>query len=309
MIDLLHIGFPMSYTILGISFLFGAVIAFLLFGFFSAVVILLFSWFGILRITPILQMVEKAISYFMKDKIDSLKKGIHSSFTWEGKVPTKPAIYLFHPHGAYCASFFFNTLTSLTRWPIEKARSVVVKYLYWLPFGEEICDSIGCVPNNYEDMKKVLDRSESLSVIPGGLLEMVGIEKGKIRCKLRRRAGVFRLALETGTPLVPVLVYGENELYELADFPIFRLIQSLCMKIGFALPIPSFKSLQKWFRMMDEGLQEPIHSVIGDILEVKQVEKVTEDDIDALRTTYIQKLRELYTKTHPAHYADEIEIL
>lgn len=27
------------------------------------------------------------------------------------------------------------------------------------------------------------------------------------------RTGVFKLALETGTPIVPVLTYGENELF------------------------------------------------------------------------------------------------
>ena len=37
---------------------------------------------------------------------------------------------------------------------------------------------------------------------------------------------------------------------------------------------------------MDSGFQEPVHSVIGEALEVEKKDKVTEDDIDALHNKY-----------------------
>jgi 2-acylglycerol O-acyltransferase 2 len=53
--------------------------------------------------------------------------------------------------------------------------------------------------------------TESVSVIPGGVRDMMTTTPGVIHIVPRK--GVFRLALETGTPIVPVLTYGENELF------------------------------------------------------------------------------------------------
>lgn len=53
---------------------------------------------------------------------------------------------------------------------------------------------------------------------------MMESEPGTLRLVLKNRTGVFRMALETGTPIVPVLTYGENELFPSMDSPMLRTL-------------------------------------------------------------------------------------
>ena len=72
-------------------------------------------------------------------------------------------------------------------------------------------------------MKETLEH-ESVSVLPGGVREMMESAPGTLRLVLKNRTGVFRMALETGTPIVPVLTYGENELFPSMDSPMLRTL-------------------------------------------------------------------------------------
>jgi 2-acylglycerol O-acyltransferase 2 len=154
------------------------------------------------------------------------------------------------------------------------------------------------------DMKKVLEGGETLSVIPGGIREMYDTQKGKIRVKIRERSGIFRLAIETKTSLVPVLTYGENELYELSRHPYLKRIQQWLSMYECILPIPSFETIQRWIQFVMGYQKTPLITVIGNPIKI-----TNSHTIDSLREEYIQGLKDLYKETKPSSYDEEIEIL
>lgn len=304
MISFLQLGFPISYFIFGFGFILGLTITFLTASFITGSILVLLIYTGSIRILPLLEYIQPFIPNFSKEIKNSFQI---QSFFDETKAK-KQHILLFHPHGAFSASYFFHTMTDVTEFPInlKKGKKTVLRYLYWLPFGKEILDNLGTVPNRYKDMKNVLDSGENLFVIPGGIREMYECEKGVLRLKLKERTGVFRLALESGISIIPVLSYGENELYSLLDFPFLRKIQNWLEKFDLILPIPSFTSIQKWYSVLQGSFKNPILTVVGDAIEVEKKTNISSEDIENLKQKYMDMLQELYSKTKPSYYSEKI---
>ena len=158
-------------------------------------------------------------------------------------------------------------------------------------------------------MKKVLEGGEGLSVTLGGVREILYSEAGKMKLNIGRRKGIFKMALETGTPLVPVLVYGENELYETAHTEWLDWLQEKLVPFALFIPIPTVKSCMNWLGLLHNPLKNPVQTVIGDEIPVEKKESVSEEEIAKLREKYFSGLRELYERTRPESYSKELEIV
>jgi 2-acylglycerol O-acyltransferase 2 len=140
-------------------------------------------------------------------------------------------------------------------------------------------------------MKKALD-TQSLSISVGGLSE-TKIQPGKFALKLKDRKGAFKLAIETGTPLVPVLVYGENEIFQAG------------LRYDGWIPIilPSLRSMAQTMNLIRKPYDTRVSTYVGEPIKVEGLGFT----IDTLRATYMKKLQELYVQTKPSHYPPEIE--
>jgi len=227
-----------------------------------------------------------------------------------GTLPEK-GIYLFHPHGLLTTAHMMNIgIKSVSNWPVKAIRGTILYSLFYSFGMNEILDG-AFIPANYSNMKTVLNENMSLSVSLGGIEEMKYLYKDKIRLKLKSRKGVFRLAIETGTPLVPVLAYGENEVCDnIGNWKGFYYINKVLNKfLHMHLLLPSWELYEKMLFMYKKPLDTPITSVIGDPVLVGKAREATEEDIRVIRNIYIQRLRELYKKTRPPHYAEELEII
>ena len=56
-------------------------------------------------------------------------------------------------------------------------------------------------------------KGQSIMIAIGGATESLYSAPGTMHLVLRRRTGFVRVALQTGASLVPVINFGENELY------------------------------------------------------------------------------------------------
>lgn len=57
----------------------------------------------------------------------------------------------------------------------------------------------------------------SIAIVIGGAAESLNARPGTIDLVLKKRLGFVKIAVETGSSLVPVLNFGENDLYEQVD--------------------------------------------------------------------------------------------
>ena len=280
---MLDVLFPFSYIGVCLGFLVGVGLTAATIGFLSAGLIIILIYIGVIRIMPILRLCKRGFMIF--PYYETAVKNIRDSFKIRGTIPSDPSIFMWHPHGVFCTSSFFHTATSITEWSAE-VKVAALSSLRWLPFSEEIFEEFKAIPNTYFHMKDAL-ANHSLSVAPGGMREMLY----KDTAILARRRGIFKMALETGTQLVPIVSVNEDRLCEIIDIP---YIQEFLEPYDICICIPNFKSLWKLLSLLVHPLKDPIVSVVGTPLVVERVEIPSEAQISELRAKYILALKSLY---------------
>jgi hypothetical protein len=220
-------------------------------------------------------------------------KNLEETFPYHETSPPEKALYLWHPHALLCVAPSMHAL-------LRGHKVVSISAIHYVPVLRDLCHYFHTIPSNYEVMKKTLE-TESISVIPGGVREgMKQLDKSVLRVSIRNRTGIFRLALETGTPIVPVLTYGETELFPIVDNPILRTFNEwLYRNTKLTFPMPSFASLYRWGQLAYEPLS-PVRSYAGKPIptSLKQT-TVTDTDIDEIRTKYLAEVQTLFETTAP----------
>jgi len=254
------------------------------------------GWSGILRISPILDFIQQYIPTTLHEYVSA---NLHTSFPLHGDT-SREGIYVWHPHGILITSMAYHTFHK----SIPRMKAACHWAYTLVPFVRELMDRYGFINATYSEMKEALQHG-SVSVAAGGMREIWYAEPHTMKLNLARKKGIFRIALQTGKPLIPVLVYGENELFEHIPFDFNTW---LFETTGWFLPIPTWESVQRWVALL-QGHGSPVVSHIGEPVSCKQIEQPTEEDIAEVRETYIKALRELYAKTRPEGYAKDIEIL
>jgi hypothetical protein len=225
-----------------------------------------------------------------------------------GTTPKK-GIYLFHPHGLLSMTHGLHIGSYLTKWPERNIAGTVIHSFFHIIGSAEIMGN-RFVPSNYESMKEVLDTGKSLSISIGGIEERLHRTHGQLKLKIKNRKGAFKLAIQTGTPLVPVIVYGENELLDCMTGWAVDIFDKIIGK-PFHLPlsIPTFESLGKIIGLIYNPFETPVRTVIGEPIPVGEAREPTDEDIRIIRAVYIKSLCKLYKDTKPDNYADDIEFI
>jgi len=130
--------------------------------------------------------------------------------------------------------------------PPRFPRSMVEKWTAELPFVSVLFPRVGQVVGSPSNARRLLENEESLVVFPEGAR---GISKtfDKRYQMTPFGLGFMRLALETGTPIVPVAVVGAEEQYvsvgdlkplaKLLGMPAFPIIPQLFF--GMLAPLPT----------------------------------------------------------------------
>jgi len=288
---MLDILFPFSYFGICLGFLIGIGITAVCFGFLSAGIILLCVSMGMIRIMPLVNLCKRLANGVFPDSLATFKENIRQSFKIRATaLEDKKYIFMWNPHGVFTTSQFFHIGTKLTDWPSElKVKGTAFNGLLWLPFMGEFFEELGAVPTEYHAMKKALETS-SISVAPGGMREMLYPGSAIIS----KRRGIFKMALETGSSLVPIVSVNEDALCQIVEIPSW--IQDFFERYDACICIPTLKSVVKLLWLFVRPLKDPTISVMGTPIVVNKIQEPSEKDINDLRSRYIKELKELYKK-------------
>lgn len=284
--------FPLSYLAIILGFLLGIGFTAAFISFVSGFILLFLISIGVIRIMPILNIFKNISKKFLPEQLNTIEENIKTSFKISGDLEKGRYIYMWHPHGVFATTIFFHNITRFTDWPshLRNMKVAVFSYLQWLPFTGEFFEEYGAIPCDYFTMKKTLNEGTSISVSAGGMREMLYEDT----IVISKRRGIFRMALETGTPLVPVVSAGESKVWELAKIPSW--MHKLIEPYDACVAIPTYKSILRFLGLLQNPLKDPITTVIGKPIHVEKKESPTEDDICNLRSTYIVAIKELYKK-------------
>lgn len=254
----------------------------------------------------VLQQGIGSLVSLARDKFESyfeiVEANLRETFPIHLEVPLPTTcLLLWHPHSLMGITPVMHVAYRLTN-VLPPSRIVSHSMYHTIPFIRDISRYCHSAPARFPDMKRELEAGHSLSVIPGGTREMMETSENTLRLVLKKRSGVFRLALTTGTPLVPILSYGENELFPSIRTPLLDWINEYLYKwFWVALPVTSWTALGNWVKLYSHPLQ-PVRTYVGKPLNVSKKEDPTQEDIDHLRARYIRRIKKLFRKTAPPGY-------
>ncbi|KAJ0426686.1 hypothetical protein BJY00DRAFT_320353 [Aspergillus carlsbadensis] len=219
--------------------------------------------------------------------------------------PRKKYIFGGHPHGIACHGLvgaFSADATGFNKlFPGIKNTMLVKDQMFTTPLlreylfyrGQSGVSRDSCIQHLTRGGYDLRGMGKAITISVGGSREYRIARPGTMGIVIKIRKGFIRLAVETGAELVPVLVFGENDLFapiDITSFSIKGLIawaweKAVGHKVAFSLG--RFNIFCPYRR--------PLHVVVGRPIEVKQQRfDIDEAYLDELQGKYVDELKAIW---------------
>ncbi|EMD90881.1 hypothetical protein COCC4DRAFT_50058 [Bipolaris maydis ATCC 48331] len=241
--------------------------------------------------------------------------------------PTRKYIFGYHPHGIIShgafAAFATEALGFSQLFPGITNTLLTLDSNFRYPIYREYALRLGMASVSRESCENILSKGgqngegmgRAITIVVGGAAESLDARPGEIKLVLRRRKGFVKLAIRTGADLVPVLSFGENDIYDQVDtesHPYIHKFQLLIKKfMGFTVPIFHARGVFNY----DVGMmpyRRPINIVVGRPIRVVQNEHPNNDYIDQVHQQYVDELMRIWNEhkdTFARNRTGELEIV
>lgn len=132
--------------------------------------------------------------------------------------PTSTYIFSYHPHGVISMGASLALTTNGCDFdqvfPGIRRVCATLNVTFWAPIYRHWMLWLGCCSANKATLVGRLNNQESLVLIPGGAVEALHAHPQTFVVAIQNRYGFLRLARETGAKPVPVLGFGENDVFQ-----------------------------------------------------------------------------------------------
>ncbi|KAI9899573.1 hypothetical protein N3K66_006034 [Trichothecium roseum] len=243
--------------------------------------------------------------------------------------PKRKYILGYHPHGiishgAWC-SFATNALGFAEKFPGITNSLLTLDSNFRMPFYRDWILAMGIRSVSKESITNILSKGgpendgqgRAVTIVIGGARESLEARPGTLRLILQGRKGFIKMALRTGADIVPVLAFGENDIYDQLSpqqYPWIHKLQMLILKV-FKFTVPALHG--RGVLNYDVGLmpyRRPVNIVIGKPIEIDQShgDQPGQEEIDRLHELYVQELERLwdtYKDRFSPNRKDEMQII
>ncbi|KAF2880669.1 hypothetical protein ILUMI_25508 [Ignelater luminosus] len=184
--------------------------------------------------------------------------------------------------------------------PNHTPHLLTLRHNFLMPALRELILSTGMCSASANSLNYLLGYpggGKAIALVVGGAAEAFNCKPGQYKIILKKRKGFVKIALKNGTPLVPVISFGETDLYNQVDNPKGSLIRCIQDKlkdvtgIAFALPV-GCGLFQYSFGIIP--LRRRISTIIGRPIEVKRVSNPTQEQVDELHAEFMKQLANLF---------------
>jgi hypothetical protein len=169
--------------------------------------------------------------------------------------PERKYILGYHPHGVYAFALFSNVVFSHhfnALFPSLDLMMTTLPANFWFPIWRDYALALGTATCTSDSIKYRLQNGEkgaTVVIALGGAEEFKHLNYGTMDLVLKKRKGFIKIALNTGTSLLPVLGFGENEIYSRLTHPFFDLFHATFHSL-FKSAAPIF--IGKWGTLLPE---------------------------------------------------------
>lgn len=226
----------------------------------------IFLILNILKLIPI-SINENILNFFF----NNINSYFNHKIIFEENYQ-KPSIKCLSPHGVIPFAFF-------KMFEYYKSFYVVTHRLFDLPI---INNLKFIIPADFNKMKESLENN-SILLYPGGFREVFYSDHRKDKISIKKRKGIFRLALETKKPLIPIYTFGITELYEKSDvkMTIPYLFKNKKDSVSFYYG--------KYYSLIP--LKKDLLTVVGKRIDIRE-----NDTIKSLRGRYIRSVKDIFRR-------------
>jgi len=137
----------------------------------------------------------------------------------------------------------------------------------------------------------------AITIVVGGARESLETQPDTLRLILNRRKGFVKLAIRSGADLVPVLAFGENDIYKQlspAEHPRLHKFQLFVKQImGFTIPMFHARGIFNY----DVGImpyRRPLNIVVGRPIKVVMHAKPEPEYIEEIHAQYVKELQHIW---------------
>ncbi|KAL6268531.1 hypothetical protein P5V15_001664 [Pogonomyrmex californicus] len=234
--------------------------------------------------------------------------------------PKKSYLFICIPHGilsiGVIGSFSTDVLNCKNIFPGLKMNVITLDQHFKTPLIREYFYSTGFCASNVRSITYLLSTppkspytGRATILIAGGVSESMESVPNTYRTIIKKRKGFVKLALKYGTSLVPVLSFGETDLYNQLYHPegsTFRRIQNYIRSfIGLAPVIFSGRGFFQYsFGLIPKRV--PITVVVGSPIELPKIAEPTGQQIDEYHKKFLKCLVELF-ETQKYNYIKNAE--
>ncbi|ODN02124.1 2-acylglycerol O-acyltransferase 1 [Orchesella cincta] len=228
--------------------------------------------------------------------------------------PNRNYLFCSHPHGLLCTGAFASFGTEGKEvsklFPGFEFNILTFSVSFIFPVLREVILLLGLCSASRRSMNHVLGTPGGGKIgilIPGGAPEALDFNPGTYILQLKKRKGFVKVALQNGSPLVPVFSFGETEVYSQVANPRGSLLRTIQDKIQQAVDIPPAFFYGRGVFQYSFGFlpkRRPITVVVGAPLPMKKIPEPTQAEIDELHQNYIDALTELFY-AHREKYAED----
>lgn len=240
---------------------------------------------------------------------------------------TRKYIFGYHPHGIIShgafAAFATEALGFSQLFPGITNTLLTLDSNFRIPLYRDYAIRLGLGSVSRESCENLLSKGgpngegmgRAITIVIGGARESLDAEPGRLRLVLARRKGFVKMAVRTGADLVPVLCFGENELYEQLnpqEHPRVHRFQLLVKKLmGFTVPLFHARGVFNY----DVGMmpyRRPLNVVVGRPVQVVQDAKPDQAYVDEVHAQYVRELQRIWDEWKDTFAQDrkgELEIV
>jgi len=196
-----------------------------------------------------------------------------------------------HPHGTWPMTAFNLLFDPIVR-NNKKTFLAVHSILFYVPFIAELSYSSSFQECTEKSIRNILARNQNVMILPGGEQEIINHEPDTELIYAKRK-GIFRISLETGKAIVPIVAYYENDVYYNWTHPILRSFLKKLINTPMMFTMGDFPKF--WLPR-----KTTIKVCCGNPIDLKLIDgKTKEERIEAYRQVYIKALEDLHSKYCP----------
>ncbi len=236
--------------------------------------------------------------------------------------PTRKYIFGYHPHGIIShgafAAFCTEALGFSEKFPGITNSLLTLDSNFRIPLYRDYILAMGIQSVSKESIQAILTRGgpngegmgRAVTIVVGGARESLAAQPGTMHLVLAQRKGFVKMAMRTGADLVPVLAFGENDLYDQVSpqqHPLLHSAQMWVLRtLKFTLPFLHGRGIFNY----DVGLmpyRRPLNVVVGRPIPVRQAreaEGIESREVERLHAEYVGELERMW-ETYKDVFATE----